>query len=147
MKTDLLKPTKAQIKNRNRLWAEALRKNNKKAKECMYDGNGGRCCLAVAQDVATEKGVKIPEEYEVDEGSPHSYVADFFGWDTTNPILFIPRACEIFTKNNAQENAMALNDDWDNGTPTRGMSHKRIAECVENTFVHPSKKKWSFNVK
>jgi hypothetical protein len=143
MKTDLLKPTKAQIKNRNRLWAEALRKNNKKAKECMYDGNGGRCCLAVAQDVATEKGVKIPEDYEVDEGEPHSYVSDFFGWNTTNPTLVIPREGSFLD----QECAVTLNDDWDNGTPTRGMSHKRIAECVENTFVHPSKKKWSFTVK
>jgi hypothetical protein len=141
MKQELLNPTLQQIKHRNRLWVEALRKNKKKAKGEMYDGHGGRCCLAVAQDVAMANGVELDED-DFDDAEPHVCVSEFFGWGSVNPSLFIPSKSE----GNIKENAVLLNDEWENGTPTLGMSHKRIAECVENTFVHPSKKKWSFTV-
>ena len=41
-KTDLLNPTPAQVKHRNRLWVDALLKNKRKARGEMYC-DGGRC--------------------------------------------------------------------------------------------------------
>jgi hypothetical protein len=148
MKTkNLFNPTEGQIKRRNRLWAQALLKNKKKAICQMYE-NGGRCCLAVAQDVAIECGVDIPKNYD-DDGMPHNLVAKFFGWDGGNPSLFFPRKDFISPQKTFTDrtHASELNDDnvySQNGS--HGVSHKKIAECVLNTFVHPSKKKWSFTI-
>jgi hypothetical protein len=141
MKNTLLNPTPAQVKHRNRLWAKALVKNKKKSVGKMYC-NGGRCCLAVAQNVAIECGVDIPKNYD-DDDVPHEFVAKFFGWSRRNPILSFPRKENFIDEGQASE----LNDDnlySKNGS--HGMPHKKIAECVLNTFVHPSKKKWSFTI-
>lgn len=146
-KKDLLNPTPAQVKYRNRLWAEALLKNKRKARQEMYDGKGGRCCLAVAQDVAISCGVEVDGVYD---GLPADDVCKFFGWGFNNPSLTAVVNGEI--KSNA---ASALND----GPPTigttlikdkkiveKGLSHKQISELVMNTFVHPSKIKQSFKI-
>tara|TARA_R110002167_G_scaffold98020_3_gene258258 strand:- start:1334 stop:1771 length:438 start_codon:yes stop_codon:yes gene_type:complete len=140
---NLLNPTKAQIKYRNRLWSAALRKNKKKATSCMYDEVGGRCCLAVAQDVAIQQGVHIPDDeldagYEDKESYPHENVEKFFGWDSFTPTLL--------TSNAGGDSAPDLNDAvrFSNGVKEWGMTHKRIAECVDNTFVHPKNPKWTF---
>ena len=63
-KTDLLNPTPAQVKHRNRLWVDALLKNKRKARGEMYNHNRGRCCLAVAQDVAYSCGLDIERKSE-----------------------------------------------------------------------------------
>jgi hypothetical protein len=146
-KKNLLDPTPAQVKSRNRLWAEALLKNKRKARGGMYDDKGGRCCLAVAQDVAISCGVKV---VGVHDGLPANDVCMFFGWDSDNP--FLTAVVNGVTKRGA---ASALND----GTPSigsalikdtkiveKGLSHKQIAELVMNTFVHPSKVKQSFKI-
>jgi hypothetical protein len=139
MKNDILKPTPQQIKVRNRLWAEALKKNKKKAFIRMYD-DGGRCCLAVAQDVAQKCGVRIPDINDRDKFYPQKDVTLFFGWSGNDPLLETPLNNKI--------SASSLNDadDYSFGT-SNGMSHKKIAECVMNTFVHPKNKVWSFKLK
>lgn len=137
----LLKPTEGQKKYRNRLWAEALQKNKKKATGSMYDC-GGRCCLAVAQDVAIKNGVTIEKNYS-DGEQPHPLVGVFFGWGEKIPRMFFPKEEKL-----CSTSAIDLNDESEfSANGSNGMSHKRIAECVLNTFVHPSKKKWSFIVK
>jgi len=142
MKTkNLFDPTPAQVKHRNRLWADALLKNKKKAIGEMYH-DGGRCCLAVAQNVAIKCGVDIPNGYSEEGQMPHKLVAEFFGWSGCNPILLFPKNEDV-----SRESASDLNDVAhysQNGS--NGMTHKKIAECVLNTFVHPSKKKWSFKI-
>ena len=120
---NLYNPTPAQIKYRNRLWAEALKKNRKKAKNAMYR-NGGRCCLAVAQNVAIEHGVDVDKRKCGDV--PHEEVARFFGWGSVTPYLLTPTG--------AIRTASDINDGY-NGEE---LSHAKIAECVLNTFVHPS---------
>jgi hypothetical protein len=146
-KKDLLNPTPAQVKHRNRLWAEALLKNKRKARIRMYSNKGGRCCLAVAQDVAISCGMEVDG---VHYSLPADAVGMFFGWDSNNPFLTVVVNGE--TKRNT---ASALND----GTPSidctfikdkkikeKGLSHKQISELVMNTFVHPSKIKQSFKI-
>jgi hypothetical protein len=146
MKNNLLNPTKTQIKQRNQLWAEALIKNKKKATGGMYK-NGGRCCLAVAQNVAKECGVEIPDDpndegYIDKDAFPHQNVIDFFGWDGVNPDLVYP-----ITGGISEYCASDLNDgECFSANGSNGMSHKRIAECVLNTFVHPKKPKWTFTI-
>lgn len=123
---NLLNPTPAQIKYRNRLWANALRENKKKAKRQMRDGEGGRCCLAVASDVAHSHGVKGLENVNF----PHENVGRFFGWGFKNPTLKTKKSTY---------SASVLND----GNTDIELSHQEIAECVENTFVHPKNPKWN----
>lgn len=149
-KNSLLDPTPAQIKHRNRLWVDALMKNKKKATGTMYKPDGGRCCLAVAQDVAKSCGVQFDETG--DDGFPEFEVSQFFGWGDKNPTLHLP--------NGAKLNAADINDgsmDLEEKLPKtiksdvkfgakakeKGLSHKEIAICVLNTFVRPSKKKWT----
>jgi hypothetical protein len=138
---NLLNPTPQQIKYRNQLWADALMKNKKKATGDMYD-NGGRCCLAVAQDVAIKCGVDALRGDEFVDGTPDMDVARFFGWATNTPDLCIPS-----DGGSSTESAVELNDSttYSFGT-SNGMSHKKIAECVLNTFVHPKNKVWSFKL-
>tara|TARA_R110002167_G_scaffold98020_2_gene258251 strand:- start:11264 stop:11689 length:426 start_codon:yes stop_codon:yes gene_type:complete len=136
---NLLKPTKAQIVYRNQLWADALRKNKKKSRERMC-ANGGRCCLAVAQDVAITYGVEVDESQDENDYVPTKSVGDFFGWGTFVPNFELP--------NGTMNNAVAVNDsNIYNANGSKGMTHKRIAECVENTFVHPKNPKWTFKLK
>ena len=134
---NLLNPTKAQMVYRNQLWADALRKNKKKARGCMYK-DGGRCCLAVAQNVAIAHGVEVDKSH--DEYEPSVSVGDFFGWGTNLPYFKMPDGA-------VQESAMVNDHIFYSANGSTGMSHKRIAECVENTFVHPSNPKWTFKLK
>ncbi len=141
MKTkNLLTPTPAQVKHRNRLWANALVENERKTRNQMYC-KGGRCCLAVAQDVAAAHGLANFRGH--DEGMPHPHVAKFFGWSHVDPPLIVNfKHGERFT------DASNINDGCPvfDGKKDRkyGITHKQIAECVLNTFVRPSKKEWSF---
>jgi hypothetical protein len=144
---NLLDPTPAQIKHRNRLWAEALLKNKRKARGEMYSNKGGRCCLAVAQDVAISCGVEV---YGVSDDLPDDDVCAFFGWDDNNP--FLTAVVNGEAKRNA---ASALNDGTeyvgsvvinDKKIKDKGLSHKQISELVMNTFVHPNKVKQSFKI-
>jgi hypothetical protein len=146
-KKDLLNPTPAQVKNRNRIWAEALLKNKRKARGEMYSDKGGRCCLAVAQDVAISCGVDV---VGVHDSLPDDQVVMFFGWDSNNPSLTAVVNGE--TKRNA---ASALNDGsayvgsaliTDKKIVEKGLSHKQISELVMNTFVHPNKVTQSFKI-
>jgi hypothetical protein len=151
MKTNLLNPTPAQVKYRNRLWVNALLENKRKARKAMHDKEGGRCCLAVAQDVAIACGA-LDGSLETGDGMfPHSKVKFFFGWGSNNPMLNVKINGKI-----VEEEAATLND----GNPEfaeckikdpkmnkKGLSHKQIAECVLNTFVRPSKFKQSFKIK
>jgi len=134
-KKDLLNPTPAQVKYR-------------KARGEMYDDKGGRCCLAVAQDVAISCGVEVVGVYD---GLPAEDVCVFFGWERDNPVLTAVVNGE--TKRNV---ASALNDGpryvgsvaiKDRKIKERGLSHKQISELVMNTFVHPSKIKQSFKIR
>jgi hypothetical protein len=146
-KKDLLNPTPAQVKSRNRLWAEALLKNKRKARGEMYGDKGGRCCLAVAQDVAISCGLEVDRVYD---SLPADAVGMFFGWDSDNPSLTVVVDGE--TERNV---ASALNDGAayvgsvaikDKKIREKGLSHKQISEIVMNTFVHPSKVKQSFKI-
>lgn len=148
---DLLKPTPAQIKLRNRIWAEALVNNSKKAKDTMYGKNGGRCCLAVAQDVAISCGVDIQSKKD-DHGFPVKQVADFFGWATTNPILQLPDGKELCASD-INDGCSCMDYKLPEGmecdvkvgknAKNRGLAHSQIALCVLNTFVRPKSQKWT----
>lgn len=144
-KTDLYNPTRAQIKYRNRLWANALLANKKKARTEMYDEHGGRCCLAVAQDVAISCGVENIDK-KVNTQYPHMSVASFFGWDSNVPDLKY-KDVDGFecTEEAAQLNDGILNT-MDVKFKDKGLSHKQIAECVLNTFVRPANPKYTFKV-
>jgi hypothetical protein len=114
----------------------------------MYGEKGGRCCLAVAQDVAISCGVEVDGVYD---GLPDNDVAEFFGWDSDNPSLTVVVNGEI-----KRDAASALNDGTtsigsapikDKKIKEKGLSHKQISELVMNTFVHPSKVKQSFEIR
>lgn len=144
MKKSLLNPTPAQIKHRNRLWALELLKNKRKARNIMHDHHGGRCCLAVAQDLCVKMGVELSNEPE--SALPDKNVATFFGWGNKNPFL------NIFSRGQKdRETASMLNDGifYSNSKKQKksGLSHKQIAECVMNTFVHPKNPKRTFEIK
>jgi hypothetical protein len=147
-KKDLLNPTPAQVKHRNRLWAEALLKNKRKARGEMYSNKGGRCCLAVAQDVAISCGVEV--DFIDYDSLPADDVVEFFGWGSNNP--FLTAVVNGETKRNV---ASALNDGFqhidiftikDKKIVEKGLSHKQISELVMNTFVHTNKVKQSFKI-
>jgi hypothetical protein len=144
---NLLDPTPAQVKYRNRLWAEALLKNNRKARGEMYDSKGGRCCLAVASDVAASRGVSIEVK---NDSFPPFEVARFFGWATCEPKLTV-----VLDDRETTVSAAELNDGTsqidcihikDKKINSKGLSHKKISELVMNTFVNPSKVKQSFKI-
>lgn len=137
-----MNPTKAQIKHRNRIWAEALLTHQRKTRSKMYDGKGGRCCLAVAQDIAIEHGVKVDKKESL--YAPYRLVADFFGWDSIDPQLWV-------NVNGKREfiNASGINDGNSSFSSqknrAKGLTHPQIAECVLNTFVHPKSPKSTFS--
>lgn len=142
---NLLTPTPAQIKFRAKLWVDALRNNKRKATGKMYACKGGRCCLAVAQDVAISCGV--PANKEGDDSFPDDKVRRFFGWTSKTPDL-------VVLKSDDEEVGVECSVDLNDGVPdsfnrkfkTKGLSHNQIAECVENTFIRPSKKEFSFKI-
>jgi hypothetical protein len=134
-------PTPQQVVYRNRLLAEALRKNPKKATGQMRKG-GGRCCLQVAEDVAISCGLDIERSIS-DDAYPHYEVSAFFGWSDVKDNIF---KCPIGDKIESKEPAELNDNTWYNGK-AKGLPHSKIAECVENTFVHPKNPKWSFTIK
>ena len=134
---NLKKPTEAQIKYRNRLWAKALLENKKKARKRMCNLAGGACCLMVAERVARENGLSVRKS-TVTTKTPKGSVAAFFGWEGVNPLLAIP--------SKSMERASSVNDYLYYNKKHNGLPHRLIAECVLNTFVHPAKKKWSFKL-
>lgn len=169
--SNFLNPTPAQIKYRNRLWAEELIKNRRKAIGLMTDEHGGRCCLKVAEDlffkIAKEKKYDLTMvSYNSSPTMPGNYVSSFFGWDSSNrkifkdPSIFKNRdAHSIHLKQYSASQPILLIDGRNSRYKKRKyalasklndsckMSHKKIAECVLNTLVHPSKPKWVLNKK
>lgn len=126
-------------RKRAQLWAKALRESKRKNRNEMRDDKGGRCCLAVACDVAYANGLERTAATE-SLGMPSTIVKEWFGWEYINPKLKLPGGIK--------ENASAINDGSDgyndlNHThiPKRGYTHKQIAEMVLNTFVR-KKSKW-----
>jgi len=130
---------------------DALLKNKRKARGEMYDHNRGRCCLAVAQDVAISCGLDI-ERKAGDGNFPDDSVGEFFGWGT-----IVPRLTVVMNGVHKVVAASVLNDGLGGETDSdvvvhdaklnsKGLSHKQIAECVLNTFVHPTKIKQSFKI-
>lgn len=131
---NLLNPTPQQIKHRAELWAQALEENPRKTTGTLYSSFGGRCCLAVAQDVAASCGVNIPPDYlqkgDDSYGDPHKRVGLFFGWNSNDP--------ELKCSNGVSRRAAGLNDNGVSGTSSRGASHKTIAKAVRRTFIENS---------
>lgn len=145
MKNDLLNPTPSQIKSRNRKWAEALLLNKRKARNRMKDGDGGRCCLDVAQDLAMSCGIKI-DKAERSDYLPTDSVRRFFGWPSDNPYLILPNK-EKAGASEINDGKVALAKFTENKQfQATGLPHSKIAECVLNTFVHPTKQKWTFKL-
>ena len=106
---------------------------------------------AVAQDVAYSCGLDI-EKKAGDGNFPHYSVGEFFGWGTN-----VPRLTVVLNGKPKVVAASVLNDGLSGETDsdavahdekirTKGLSHKQIAECVLNTFVHPTKIKQSFKI-
>jgi hypothetical protein len=137
-----LNPTLQQIKNRNQKWADALMLNKRKSRRSMRDGKGGRCCLQVAEDVAIECGLNITRS-EATDMYPSEELVDFFGWEGSREYV------KLNAPNDKTYDADILNDGSEGSLyniPEPGISHKKIAECVLNTYVHPSKPKWTFKL-
>lgn len=139
--TNLLNPTPAQVKHRNRLLADALEANPRKACNTMYK-NGARCCLAVAQDLAHECG--LPNYRGHDGELPHSDVGKFFGWGARTPdfVVNLKHGEEKLSAVEINDGDSCFNNKKDK---EKGLTHKQIAECVLNTFVRPKNKKWTFS--
>ncbi len=139
MKKSLFNPTPAQIKYRNRLWALELLKNKRKARETMRDGHGGRCCLAVAEDVA--RSICGKDFKQGDETYPSRDTQAFFGWDCKDPYLTI---------DGEEYRASYCNDGGifseNKKIRHKGLSHAQVAELVVNTFVVTKKRKLSFSI-
>lgn len=114
-------PTKEERIARNKAWAKALKENPKKAKGRLRCSDGGRCCLGVAEDVAIRLGLKVEKSFP-SAGIPSWKVCEFFGWeDDVHPDL-------VVNELGYKLSAIQVNDGLD-------LSHKKIAECVLNTFV------------
>lgn len=145
MKNDLLNPTPAQIKSRNRKWAEALLLNKRKARNMMKDCEGGRCCLDVAQEVAISCGLVV-DKAERSAYLPTDSVRSFFGWGNENPPLILPNGKEVGASEINDGKATFTKFTQNNQFKETGLPHKKIAECVLNTFVHPKKQKWTFKL-
>lgn len=113
---NLLNPTPEQIKERNQEWANDLRLNEKKATCTMRDEEGGRCCLAVAEDTAIRLGLDYIPDSIVMGAMPYESLGRFFGWEDhdVNPSL-------------GGIGAIHLNDSMD-------LPHTEIAVLVEQTF-------------
>ena len=68
--------------SRAELWAKALEENDGKEARGQFQKGSLRCCLRVAADVAIEElGVKSKD------GIASQFVADFYGWESCNPLL------------------------------------------------------------
>lgn len=110
--------TPEQIK-RGRAFVEALRKNEKKAIGLMRGGNGGRCCLCVAYDVAQDMGANLPPH---SASLPPRRMGSWYGWGDADPLL---------DNGWASFKAHAWNDG-ESGNPE--LSHKEIADLFEENF-------------
>ena len=94
-------------------WADELDKNEKKATKTMRDGNGGRCCLAVAEDLFLSR----TEHKGKGQGVPTFLCDDWFGWDDNYVIGAVP--------------VVASND----GTSGhRELTHKQIATKIRKEY-------------
>lgn len=117
-------------KQRNRMLAEELRKNKRKARGQMRL-NGGRCCLQVAEDLAIKCGLDI-DRSDADSGEPGIQVQRFYGWKDRNPSLI--------SEENKRCRASVLNDGNEviitslKKLPKKGYPHKKIAEFFEKTY-------------
>ena len=135
-----LKPTKEEVIQRNKKFAEALRVNEKKAISKMEDSEGGRCCLCVAQHTAAELC-----EY-IDKDDHEGYccnleVTKFFGWNVTMVKDFDGSYNELYHLNDGV-NSTNSKFNYKEGV---GLTHKQISEIIENTYVHPEDPKWVEN--
>ena len=142
MSKSLTNPSRGQIIHRNRQLANALMENKRKATMTMRDDQNGRCCLQVAEDYAISCGLPIDRSPK-DACEPCAGVGKFFGWDCPNPFLITPNGTTYIasTLNDGAESQWK-NKQWEN----KGLSHKKIAECILNTYVTTKRPKWSFEL-
>lgn len=138
-KNSIFNPTPAQVKYRNRKWAEALMKSRKGTNQ-LVDGRK-RCCLGVACDVAYKMFPDLIDNAISQDkrgfGVPDGKVNDFFGWVDKVPELKVNHIKSI--------GAVTLNDDGvysDEKGVDIPVTHKQISECVLNTFVRPKNPIW-----
>ena len=139
-------PSKSEYKKRNESWAQELLVNKKKCTGQMRK-KGGRCCLQVAEDLAIEMGLKILRSRATDS-NPRWAVAEFYGWESADPLLLVPTTGEPL-----KLEASVVNDsdhDLKRITTNKqyiksGLPHSKIAECVLNTFCR-EKPVWTFKV-
>jgi len=82
----------------------------------MRDPDGGRCCLCVAQDLASKD---IPELKGLDGGYPTNECAKYFGWCHPDPVL-------------ADHLANHLNDGYYKLKP---QTHKEIATIIREEYA------------
>lgn len=151
-----LNPTKRQKQYRNRLWAEALTNNTRKTRGRMKDTAGGRCCLRVAEDLALKMlPVTYTEKYTRGKQFPGIMVSEFFGWDqyshnSSIPLLVIPKKDDCSKSGYMERTAADVNDNGfihlNSNKYKKGLPHSKIAECVMNTYVHPSRVEWTFEL-
>ena len=142
MSKDLTHPTPAQIVHRNRQLAKALMENKRKATMQMRDDQSGRCCLQVAEDYAISCGLPVDRSSK-DACEPCTDVGDFFGWGCSNPMLITPNGtCYLASTLNDGAEYEWKNKQWE----SKGLSHKKVAECFLNTYVTPKRPKWSFKL-
>lgn len=109
-------------KERNKRFIKALRENKVKACETMRGAAGGRCCLAVATDVALSdpEGFKLTPETEF---NPPEELAEYYGWEARNPTLEV----------DGVEYPASNVNDGKNGCPEK--THKEIADLFEEQIL------------
>ena len=120
-----------EYKKRAKYWEQGLIENKKKAEGTMYDeDNGGRCCLAVAQDIACARSKKTKEAIEgneeVDHEMPHIAVARYFGWKSRNPEIGHKSICA--SEHNDGEQAL------DDRATLKAKTHKQIAKLIKSEW-------------
>lgn len=125
------------ISYRNEEWAKDLENNQIKASGMMRDPEGGRCCLAVAEDAAVRMGYLGVTSIDCNgirlNTAPSIALAQFFGWcDPTSAIGYILYTPMLKEGSACLVSAATLNDDDKMGG--RGCSHVHIAEYVRRTF-------------
>lgn len=126
----LRNPTEQQKKTRAQGWAKRLKANSKKARCAMRDGEGGRCCLCVAEDYAVSCGLDLEAgKSGQNDGTPEHAVAEFFGWNDTNPDMTV-----VIKGEESTVCASELNDDSFYRGKAKGYPHRIIAEIVLNNF-------------
>lgn len=122
---------------------EALKKNSRKAKEKMRNecgSGGGRCCLCVIQD--TVDGVQKSREYTESDGSELHYNSIAYSiFKSKNPNLKYP-ALDGNRIMLIETSASDIND----GDSMPELSHKKIAELIQNHDILETNRKFTFYV-